>query len=148
MEMYMKAKGQQNQPKAELLAHTSPCSSVRIELPAANGKVVSSSLTRGTRLVSPAGSCYYQQGLASGEPKAGLLRSTVILRPMPEESKAQSDVPFMQNRDGKGRKGTQRCSALEVPAMRQAVLSTTPDTIWGRRTAPAGDRVPNPPLPR
>jgi hypothetical protein len=39
------------------------------------------------------------QGLTSGKPKAEFTRLTVILRPWPGESKAQSDVPFVQNRD-------------------------------------------------
>jgi hypothetical protein len=45
-------------------------------------------------LFSPAGSCYYQQGLASdARPKAGLSKPTVIVSLPLEESKAQNDLP-------------------------------------------------------
>jgi hypothetical protein len=36
----------------------------------------------------------------------------------PEESKVQSDLSFVQNRDGKGRTWATRRPAVQVPAMR------------------------------
>lgn len=101
-----KAKGQTGTvAKPELLAFAYSCGPVPqgIEEPITNRPVVGWIPTRSATLNSPVRSANYLRGLASGKPKAGLLRSTVILGLLPEESKAQSDVPQLQNRNGEGR---------------------------------------------
>ena len=94
----MKTNGQQPKvAKLELLAD-SRARSLRVEQRTVNPLHASSTLVAPATLIRPAGSCYYQQGIASGKPKAGLLRSTVILSLRPEESKAQSDLPQLPYR--------------------------------------------------
>ena len=97
----MKNKSQQPQvAKPELLAFafsSSPCSSDGPEHPAANGEDPGSNPGTGTRLISPTCSANCSWGLASGKPKAGLLRSTAILDASPEESKFQNEVPQLPN---------------------------------------------------
>jgi hypothetical protein len=120
-----KAKGQSGTvAKPELLAFAYSCGPVpqRIEEPISNRLVLGWNPSRSATLNSPICSANYSRGITSGKPKAGLLRSTVILSFSPEESKAQSDVPFVQNPDRKSGSRTKRCPAVEVPAMRQAVL--------------------------
>jgi len=88
----------------------------------ANPRVGSSSLPRSTTTNSPVRSANYLRGLASSKPKAEFTRLTVILSFSPEESKALNDASFVQNRNGKSRTREERCPALEVSAMREALL--------------------------
>lgn len=119
-----KAKGQSGTvAKPELLAFAYSYGPVpqRIEEPITNRLVLGWNPSRSATLNSPVRSANYSRGLASGKPKAGLLRSTAILDLSPEESKAQNDVPFVQNRNSKSWSRTERRSALEMPAMRETV---------------------------
>jgi len=68
------------------------------------------------------------QGLASGKPKAGLV-PTVILSFWPEESKAQNDLSFMQGGNGKSWARKEQRPAVEVPAMRPAILRTASEAF-------------------
>jgi hypothetical protein len=62
------------------------------------------SLIRRQTLTSPTRSANCGQGLSLGlAPKAGLFRSTAIVRPFPKKRKVHNDVPQLQNRSGKGR---------------------------------------------
>jgi len=120
-----KAKGQQNRvakPEPLAFAYSCPCSSARIERPPTKPRVLSSNLAQGTVFGGPACSANYWRGPASGEPKAEFVGLTVILDFRLEESKVQSDLPFVQNRDGEGWTWAEQCPALEVPTMRQAIL--------------------------
>jgi hypothetical protein len=99
-----KAKGQSaTVAKPELLAFAFSCGPVpqRIEEPTTNRPVVGWIPTRSATLNSPVRSANYLRGLTSGKPKAEFTRLTVILDSSPEESKVQSDLPFVQNRDRK-----------------------------------------------
>jgi hypothetical protein len=44
------------------------------------------------------------------------------LEPSPEESKGQNDLPQLQNRDGESGTWAKQCAAVEVPAVRPAIL--------------------------
>ena len=58
----------------------------------------SKSLTRRQTITSPARSANCEQGLSLGlAPKAGLSRSTAIVRPFPKKRKVHIDVPQLQN---------------------------------------------------
>ena len=58
----------------------------------------SKSLTRRQILTSPTHGANRGQGLSLGlAPKAGLFRSTVIVRPFPKKRKVLNDVPQLQN---------------------------------------------------
>ena len=103
----MKEKGQQNLvAKLELLAFAVPFGEVPEWSKGPVCKTVQGALITlagsnpalSARLNSPVRSANYSRGIASGKPKAGLLRSTVILSFSPEESKAQGDVPFVSDR--------------------------------------------------
>src|SRR5579864_2805014 len=124
--MLHKAKGQHDADSnlnRLALAHSCPCSSARIERPPTKRRVVSSNLATGTPLVSPAHSVNCGQGLTSdARPKAGLI-PTVILSLRSGESKVQNDLPQLPPGDGQGGFLRREAdSALEVPAVRQAVL--------------------------
>jgi hypothetical protein len=57
------------------------------------------SLTRRQTLTSPARSANCEQGLSLGlAPKAGLLRSTAIVRPFPKKRKVHSDLSQLPDR--------------------------------------------------
>jgi hypothetical protein len=80
----------------------------RIEESATNRLVVGWNPTRPfTHFSTLPAATNYLQGLTSGKPKAEFTRLTVIVRPSPEESKAQSDMPFVQDRDSESRKGAE-----------------------------------------
>jgi hypothetical protein len=120
-----KAKGQsETVAKPVLLAFAHSCGPVpqRIEEAITNRPVVGWIPTRSASIISPTCSANCSWGLASGKPKAEFTRLTVILSFSPEESKAQSDMPFVQGGSGKSWARTERCPAVEMPAVRQAVL--------------------------
>lgn len=92
---------------------------------AANSEVESSTLSTSATLISPTRSANCSRGLASGEPKAELLRLTAILDLSPGESKVQSDLSQLQNRNGISRfLRTEQGSALQVPEVREAICGT------------------------
>jgi hypothetical protein len=109
-------------PDVVALVFCGPCSSDRIERQTANLKDAGSSPATGITLISPTRSANCLRGLTSGEPKAELLRLTVILDRSLEESKVQSDVPQLPNRDGEGRFLRQKQNPeIQMPAVRKAL---------------------------
>lgn len=121
----LKAKGQsETVAKPELLAFAYSCGPVpqSIEEPITNRPVLGWNPSRSTTLNSPVRSANYLRGLTSGKPKAEFTRLTVILDPSPEESKVQSDSPFVQDRNGKSWARKEQWPALEMPAMRKTAL--------------------------
>jgi len=85
------------------------------EQPPTKRMVASSNLVGGTTLDSPVRGANHSRGLTSGRsPKAGLV-PTVTLSLQPEESKAQSDLPQLQNRDRESWTRTEQCPTLEMP---------------------------------
>jgi hypothetical protein len=121
----MKTKGQTGAvAKPELLAFAFSYGPVpqRIEEPITNRPVLGWNPSRSVTLNSPVRSANYLRGLTSGKPKAEFTRLTVILDLTPKESKVQNDLPLVQNRDGESWPRKEQCPAVEVPAVRKAIL--------------------------
>jgi hypothetical protein len=124
----MKTKGQPQVAKLERLALVSFCGGLAEWSNAADCKSVNGgptavlgfeSLTRRQILTSPTRSANCEQGLSLGlAPKAGLFRSTAIVRPFPKKRKVHSDVPQLQNRASEGREGSEQSTAVQVPAVK------------------------------
>ena len=104
----MKTKGQSPKvAKLERLALVSFCGGLAERSNAADCKSVSGgpttvlgfeSLTRRQTLTSPIRSANCEQGLSLGlAPKAGLFRSTAIVRLVPKKRKVHIDVPQLSN---------------------------------------------------
>jgi hypothetical protein len=71
-------------------------------------------------LVSPAGSCNYQQGLASGLlQRQSCLDSLSFWTQKLEESKVQIDLPQLRGRMQKSREESGRITAVPLRPMRQ-----------------------------
>ena len=104
----MKTKGQSPKvAKLERLAYVSTFGGVpeRLNGPAckavqgATNTLAGSNPALSARLTSPTRSANCGQGLSLGlAPKAGLLRSTVIVRPFPKKRKVLNDVPQLPKR--------------------------------------------------
>jgi hypothetical protein len=77
------------------------------------------SLTRRQTLTSPARSANCEQGLSLGlAPKAGLFRSTAIVRPFPKKRKVHIDVSQLPNQLPEVWKASERASTVSLQYLR------------------------------
>jgi hypothetical protein len=122
----------------------------RIEEPTTNRLVVGWNPTRSTTLISPVRSANCWRAFTSdARPKAEFTRLTVILGRSPGESKARNDLPQLPLGDGEsGLLWKESGSAVEVPAVREEVLSATREAVRGRCAAPEREGVHDSQLPR
>lgn len=94
----------------------------RIEEPITNRLVPGWNPSRSATLISPVCSANYSRGLASGlRPKQGLITHCHCAAGL-KKGQGLNDLPQLQNRNGKSWSWAERCPALEVPAVRQAIL--------------------------
>ena len=85
--------------------------------------------SRGTTLNSPVRSVNYRRGLTPGLRQRLGLTTHDHFDACARRKQHRNDLPFVQGGSGESRTRTERCPAVEMPAMRQAVLWTASEAF-------------------